>query len=165
VCERERERERERGGSPKCIESEGQFVEKQSQLGKRYILGNLQEGSSTGNFDSWMKGALGMEHLSLKRLCGGDLGGSSFTGDTGIYVKSVSRYRQLFPWGSLSSQMEPGMWGEGGLILRDFDRLMKEGSSGGASLCEGFHQGDLEGGLLYWGTRKMRFLREMQNAL
>jgi len=29
---------------------------------------------------------------------------------------------------------------------------MKEGSSGGASLCEGFHEGDLERGLLYWGT-------------
>jgi len=42
---------------------------------------------------------------------------------------------------------------------------MKEGCSGGASLCEGFHQGDLEGGPLYCGTRKMRFLREMQNAL
>ena len=38
-------------------------------------------------------------------------------------------------------------------------------SSGGASLCKGFHEGDLEGGLLYWGTRKMRFLRDMQNAL
>jgi len=42
---------------------------------------------------------------------------------------------------------------------------MKEGSSDGASLCEGYHEGDLEGGLLYWGTRKMRFLRDMQNAL
>ena len=42
---------------------------------------------------------------------------------------------------------------------------MKEGSSGGASLCEGFHEGDLEGGLLYWRTQKMRFLRDMQNAL
>jgi len=42
---------------------------------------------------------------------------------------------------------------------------MKEGSSGGASLCEGFHEGDLGGGLLYWGTRKMRLLRDMQNAL
>jgi hypothetical protein len=29
---------------------------------------------------------------------------------------------------------------------------MKEGSSGGASLCKGFHEGDLEGGFLYWGT-------------
>jgi hypothetical protein len=42
---------------------------------------------------------------------------------------------------------------------------MKDGSSGGASLCKGFHEGDLEGELLYWGTRKMRFLRDMQNAL
>jgi len=41
---------------------------------------------------------------------------------------------------------------------------MKEGSSGGAYLCEGFHKGDLERGLLYWGTKKMRFLRDMQNA-
>ena len=32
-------------------------------------------------------------------------------------------------------------------------------------LCEGLHEGDLRGGLLYWGTRKMRFLRDMQNAL
>ena len=33
------------------------------------------------------------------------------------------------------------------------------------NLCEGFHKADLEGGLLYWGTRKMRFLRDVQNAL
>jgi len=32
-------------------------------------------------------------------------------------------------------------------------------------LCEGFHQEDLESGLLYWGTRKIRFLRDTQNAL
>jgi hypothetical protein len=42
---------------------------------------------------------------------------------------------------------------------------MKERSSGGASLCKGFHEGNLEGGLLYWGTRRMRVLRDMQNAL
>ena len=42
---------------------------------------------------------------------------------------------------------------------------MKEVSSNGAPLCEGFHEGDLEGGLLYWGTRKIRFLRDMHNAL
>jgi hypothetical protein len=29
---------------------------------------------------------------------------------------------------------------------------MKEGFSGGASVCEGFHQGDFEGGFIYWGT-------------
>jgi len=33
-------------------------------------------GLSTGNFERRMKGALGMEHLSLKRLCGEGLGGS-----------------------------------------------------------------------------------------
>jgi hypothetical protein len=31
-------------------------------------LGNLEGGSSTRDFERWMKGALGMEHLSLKRL-------------------------------------------------------------------------------------------------
>jgi len=36
---------------------------------------------------------------------------------------------------------------------------MKEGSNGRSSLCEGFREGDLEGGLLYRGTRKMRFER------
>jgi hypothetical protein len=32
------------------------------------LLGNLEGGSSTGDFERWMKGALGMELLSLKRL-------------------------------------------------------------------------------------------------
>jgi hypothetical protein len=41
---------------------------------------------------------------------------------------------------------------------------MKESSSGGASFCEGF-QGNLEGGLLDWETRKMRILTDMYNAL
>jgi len=27
---------------------------------------------------------------------------------------------------------------------------MQEGSSGGVTLCEGFHEENLEGGLLYW---------------
>jgi hypothetical protein len=31
-------------------------------------LGNLLEGSSTGDFERRMKGALGMERLTLKRL-------------------------------------------------------------------------------------------------
>jgi hypothetical protein len=39
------------------------------------IWGNLEEGPSTRDFERWMKGALGVEHLSLKRLDGGDLGG------------------------------------------------------------------------------------------
>jgi len=55
-----------------------------------------------GDFESWMKDALGMEHISMKRLHGGGLGGSAFTGDPGIYIKKVSRYRHLSPRGPLS---------------------------------------------------------------
>jgi hypothetical protein len=44
-----------------------------------------------------MKGALGMEHLYLKRLKGEGLegGGGSFTGDPGRYVKKGSGYGHL----------------------------------------------------------------------
>ena len=76
-------------------------------------MGNLEEGSSTGEFERWMKGALGMERLSLKTLRGGGIGGSSFTGDLGRYVRKVSGYGHLSPRGSLSSRGKPGTWGGG----------------------------------------------------
>ena len=41
-----------------------------------------------------------MEHLSLHRLCGGGLRGSSFTVDPGRYAKKVSGYGHLSAWGS-----------------------------------------------------------------
>jgi hypothetical protein len=34
-------------------------------------LGNVEKGLSNGDFERWMKGAVGMERLSLKRLSGG----------------------------------------------------------------------------------------------
>ena len=40
-------------------------------------LGNLEEGSSTGYFERWMKKALWMKRLSLERLCGGGWGGEA----------------------------------------------------------------------------------------
>jgi len=40
---------------------------------------------------------------------------------------------------------------EVGSYTGDFERYMEEGSSNGASLSEGLHEGDLAGGLLYWG--------------
>jgi len=44
-------------------------------------LGNLEEISSTGDYERWMKGAVGMELLSLKGFRGGGLGvGIFFTG-------------------------------------------------------------------------------------
>jgi hypothetical protein len=49
-----------------------------------------------------MKGALGLDRLSLKRLRGGDLGeGSSFTGDPGRYVKKGPGYGHLSLHGGL----------------------------------------------------------------
>jgi len=61
-------------------------------------LGNLEEGSSNGDFERWMKGALGMENLSLKRLHGGGIGGgASFTGVPGRYVKKASGYGHPSP--------------------------------------------------------------------
>ena len=83
-------------------------------------MGNLEGGSSAGDFERWIKGTLGMERLSLKRLRGGGLGGwgSSFTGNPGRYVKKVSGCGYFSPWGPLSTQGKPGMWG--GLIYWGF---------------------------------------------
>jgi len=56
-------------------------------------LGNLGEGSSTGDFKRWMKWALWMKYVSLSlseeapwRVSGG----SSFTRDPGRHVQKVS---------------------------------------------------------------------------
>ena len=43
---------------------------------------------------------------------------------------------------------------EGGSYTGDFERYM-EGSSNRASISEGLHEGDPEGGLLYWGPQKV----------
>jgi len=89
---------------------------------------------------------------------GGGGGGSSYIDDPGRYVRKVSGCGRLSPWGPLSIRGEPGMWGEARIPG-------KKGSSGGVSLSEGFHEGKLERGLLYWGTRKMRFLGDTENVL
>ena len=64
------------------------YVEKSLETGisshRGPTLGNLGEGSSTGDFKRWMKGAQWMKclslPLSLKRLCGGGLGGAPSLG-------------------------------------------------------------------------------------
>jgi len=76
-------------------------------------VGQPGVGSSTGDFESWMKGALGMGHLSLKRLRGRGLKGSSFTGDPGRYVEKVSGYGHLSPWRPLPSEGNLVCWGWG----------------------------------------------------
>jgi len=69
-------------------------------------VGQPGVGSSTGDFERWMKGALGMERLSLKRLRGGGLGGTPSLGtledmlrkspDTGISLHGAP----FHPWGT-----------------------------------------------------------------
>jgi hypothetical protein len=57
-------------------------------------LGNLEEGSSTGDFEIWMTGALRMEFLPLKMLSGEGFGrGSPFTWDPGRCVRENIRIR------------------------------------------------------------------------
>jgi hypothetical protein len=45
---------------------------------------------------------------------------------------------------------------KGGSYTGDFERYVNVGSSNGASLSERLHEGDLEGGLLYWGPQNIR---------
>ena len=92
-------------------------------------MGNLEEGSSTGDFKRRMKGALGMGLLSLTRLRGGDVGcgGSSFTGDPGRYVQIVSGYGHPLHRGSYSTEGNL-VFGGGGSYAGDFAKWMKEGS-------------------------------------
>jgi len=56
-------------------------------------LGNLEGGSSTRDYERWMKGVLGMEHFSLKRLSAE----GSFSGDPGRYAKKGFRYGHVSP--------------------------------------------------------------------
>jgi hypothetical protein len=84
------------------------------------LLGKLEEGSSTGVFESWMKGALGMEHLCLKRLHGGASGGAPSLGtleDTSRKSPDagISLHGDPFP-------SEGNLVCGGGLYTGDFDR-------------------------------------------
>jgi len=99
-----------------------------------------------------MKGVLGMKHLTLKRLRErASRGGASSTGDPGRYVKkALGMVISIgFPLHLRTCNLE------GGSYTEDFERYMKEGSSNRASISEGLHQADLEGGLLYWGPQKL----------
>jgi hypothetical protein len=59
------------------------------------LLGYLEGGSSTKDYERCMKGALEMENFSLKRLSAE----GSFIGDPERYVKKGSRYGHLSPVG------------------------------------------------------------------
>jgi hypothetical protein len=67
---------------------------------------------------------------------------SSFTGDPGRDVKKVSGYGHLSLYGNLFPVERNLVCGGGGSYTGDCDRWIEEGSNGGASLCDGFHEGD-----------------------
>jgi len=95
-------------------------------------LGNPEEGSSTGDFERRMSGALGMGLLSLMRLHGG--------GEVLHWEPWKICSDSLRTWASLSIgapvvRVEPGVW-KGGTYTRDFERWMKEGSLlGNSKMC------------------------------
>ena len=75
-------------GDPEC------YVEMALEMGislNRTPMGNLEGGSFTRDFERWMKVAVEVEHLSLRALFEGNLGGGgSSTGDPGRCVKEGS---------------------------------------------------------------------------
>jgi hypothetical protein len=115
---------------------------KQASLYIGVPLGNMLEGSSTGDFEKRMKGALRMERLILKRLRQRATRGASCTGDPGRLLKKASGTGI-----SIGAPLQLRTCNlEGGSYTGDFERCMKEGSSNRASLSVGLHEGDLEGG-------------------
>ena len=90
-------------------------------------MGNLEEGSSTGDFERRMKGALGIGLLSLNRPHGGGLGGELLHWGPWKICSDSLRI-----WASLSigaPTVRRGTWclGGGGSYTGDFERWMKEG--------------------------------------
>jgi hypothetical protein len=73
-------------------------------------------GSFTRDFEKWMKGAQGMEGLSLKKLTAQGLEGGLICWEPGRYVKKASGYRHLFPNGPIYVRGEPGI--RRGLVYR-----------------------------------------------
>jgi hypothetical protein len=49
----------------------------------------MEGGSLTRDFERWMKGTLGVERLSLRELCDGNLVRDFITGDPGRYVEKA----------------------------------------------------------------------------
>ena len=95
-------------------------------------MGNLEEGSSTGDFERRMKGALGVGLLYLTRLRGGGLGGELLHWEPWKICSDSLRI-----WASLSTGapiVPRGTWClGGGLYTEDFERSLKVGSLLGKS--------------------------------
>jgi len=56
-------------------------------------------GLPTRDFETWLKGALEVERLSLWELCEGNLEGGSLAGDPEVYVAKAQETGISFHWG------------------------------------------------------------------
>jgi hypothetical protein len=106
-------------------------------------------GSFTRDFHRRIRRALETKGLTLCELCEGNLEGAPLLGT----LKGMKR--RLWRRASLSIGVPLGNL-EGGSFTRDFKRYMKEGSGNGVSLSLWeLYEGKVEGGLLYWGSRRI----------
>jgi len=76
-------------------------------------VGQLGVGSSTGDFEIWLKGALEVQCLSLWELCEGNLEGGSLAGGPEGYIEKALEAGISFHRGHV--------WGNWrGFVCRDF---------------------------------------------
>ena len=79
-------------------------------------------GSSTGDFEIWLKGALEVEWLSLWELCEGNREGGLPSGDPVRYVEKAPKTGNSFIGAPCSGNLEPigdfGIWKDRGGGLR-----------------------------------------------
>jgi hypothetical protein len=80
-------------------------------------LGNLEEGSSTGDFKSWMKGALGMEPLSLRGSMDGASRGAPSLGTMEDMLRKSPEMGTSLHGGPFPSKRNL-VCGGGGLVYR-----------------------------------------------
>jgi hypothetical protein len=81
--------------------------------------GQTELDSSTGDFQVWLKRALGVECLSLCEHCEGNLEGGCLAGDPEGYVEKVLETSIYFHRGPVLGNLEEG------LSTGDFKRWMK----------------------------------------
>jgi len=98
-------------------------------------LGKQEEDSPAGDSERWMKGALGMEHLSLKRISVAGLEGGPLLGTLEDMLRKALDRDSFMAKGNLESRR---------LIHQALSKM--EGHRNTFSLLEGLHNGDLEGG-------------------
>jgi hypothetical protein len=70
-------------------------ISRRASLSIGVPLRKLEVSSFARDFKRWMKGAVKVEHFSLRKLCERNLEGGSFTGDPGGCVMEGSGDRPL----------------------------------------------------------------------